>query len=209
MKLNATKCFAMEVNFSRNPTVLPAIRVDGLELQSVNTIKLLGIMIQSDLKWESNVTDIIKRANGKLHMLRILKRHCLPVRDLLTIYDGYVRPILEYGTPVWNSGITKKQCESLTKIQKRALRIIVGARYTTYQNVLTCFDMETLEQRRHSLCTSFIGKSISRNQLKNILPQITQKRVLRHTKKLPELRCRTNRVKNSPIPSLVRIYNSS
>ena len=92
-----------------------------------NVIKL----IQNNLKWDSNVNDIVERANGKLHMLRLLKRHYLPHEDLITVYRSYIRPICEYGCPVWNGGLTTKLSNSLESIQKRALRIIFGNRYST------------------------------------------------------------------------------
>ena len=97
----------------RNPPVPPVIRISDHTLEVVNALKLLGIHIQPDLKWETHILNIVKRANGKLHMLRLLKGHGLPSCDLLTIYLGYIRPILEYAAPVWNSGLTRNQCERL------------------------------------------------------------------------------------------------
>ena len=42
--------------------------------------------------------NIEKRANGKLYMLRLLKRYGVPRHDLLTVFTGYIRPLTEYGT---------------------------------------------------------------------------------------------------------------
>ena len=68
MSLNPSKCCVMNVSFSKNPPIPPEIFIDDHELQNVNQVKLLGTLIQSDLKWDSTVNDIVKSANGKLHI---------------------------------------------------------------------------------------------------------------------------------------------
>ena len=62
--------------------------------------KLLGVMVQNDLKWNCHVNDIVKRASMRLHMLRILKGFRLPVCDLVSVYCSYVRPVVEYCAPL-------------------------------------------------------------------------------------------------------------
>ena len=104
MGLNPTKCQQMEISFMRNPPVPPVIRISDHTSEVVDALKLLGIHIQSDLKWETHILNIVKR---------LLKGHGLPSCDLLIIYLGYIRPILEYAAPVWNSGLTRNQCERL------------------------------------------------------------------------------------------------
>ena len=48
----------------------PHIFIVDHKLEYVDDVELLGTFIQSDLKWDATVNDIVKRANGKLHMLR-------------------------------------------------------------------------------------------------------------------------------------------
>ena len=152
MSLNPSKCCVMNVP--------PEIFIDDHELQHVNQVKLLGTLIQSDSKWDSTVNDIVKRANGKLHMLRLLKRHFLPYQDLITIYRSYVRPICEYGCPVWNGGLTTRQSNLLELIQKRALRSILGNTYPGYDNALSTCNLTRLSDRRENLCLTFMEKAL-------------------------------------------------
>lgn len=109
MKLNPTKCVKMDISFMRNPQVQPNVVISNHHLATVSNAKVLGVNIQSDVKWESHVKFIEKRANGKLYMLRLLKRYGLPCEDLLTVYVGYVRPVTEYAAPVWSGALTKHQ----------------------------------------------------------------------------------------------------
>ena len=203
---------SMEISFARNPPNPPPIVLHDQSLETLSSIKRLGIMIQSDLKWDSHIADIIKRANQKLYMLRLLKKHCLPFHDLLVIYKSYLRPILEYGAPIWNGGLTGKHDESLEKIQKRALRIIQGANFfTNYDEAMHSSQLTTLRQRREDLCVNFIEKTFNKTyQFKDFLqPPTSNGMNLRHTKKVVEIKCRTNRMKNSAIPYLVKLLNKT
>ena len=52
----------------------------------------------------------------------------------------------------------------MERVQKAALRIIIGKEYINYEDALLKADMESLEDRREQLCKNFAEKSIkSRN----------------------------------------------
>ena len=210
MSLNPSKCCIMNVTFSKNPPVPPEIFIDDHRLQCVDNVKLLGTLIQSDLKWDSNVNDILRRANGKLHMLRLLKRHFLPCQDLITVYRSYIRPICEYGCPVWHGGLTVKQSSSLESVQKRALRIILGNQFSSYDDALNICNLTSLSERRENLCLSFMKKTLSKtNQFQEYLPPPPPRKSLRNPKKLTDIKCKTNRMQNSAIPYLINLINST
>ena len=63
MRLNPIKCQEMLINFMTYPnfTLRPLV-VDNNGIERVSTYKILGIYIDSDLKWNSNVDYIIKKA---------------------------------------------------------------------------------------------------------------------------------------------------
>ena len=210
MSLNPPKCASMEISFAKNPPDPPQILLEDQCLKAVNSVKLLGVIIQNDLKWDSHIADTIKRANQKLYMLRLLKKHNLPCNDLLTIYRSYVRPILEYGAPVWNGALTRHQRESLEKIQKRALRIIHGSFFTNYQEILNACQFKTLGQRREDICVNFIEETLKNtDQFKDFfVPPPSDGMNLRHSRKFSEIRCKTNILKNSAIPYLTRLLNN-
>ena len=94
MNLNPIKCMFMDVTFAMDPPILTPLRLYDQDLHCTDTVKILGIKIAKDLKWNIHIGDITKRASGRLFMLNILKRHGLSVKDLVTIYVGFVRPFL-------------------------------------------------------------------------------------------------------------------
>ena len=52
---------------------MPDLRFGTTELEVVNDVKLLGIIIQNDMKWKSNTANLVTKANKKLRIVRRLK----------------------------------------------------------------------------------------------------------------------------------------
>ncbi len=73
LKLNATKCQVMQVYFGRKPTLIVVACISSQKLAVVDKVKLLGVIIDKNLKWEGQVDSIYTKANRKLFMLRKLK----------------------------------------------------------------------------------------------------------------------------------------
>ena len=167
-------------------------------------LKLLGVIIQANLRWNSHVNEIIKKASRKFYLIRSLKRFNAPRKDLLTLYTSYIRPTLEYCVHLWNSGITVQQSNDIEMIQKRALRIILSDQYVSYRNALQKTELATLNERRDKLSLKF-AESLQRN-FKDWLPEAQNQR-LQRINSLREFKCRTERFRNSALPFLVRLIN--
>ena len=150
----------------------PPLTFCNIPLNTVNVSKILGLNINADLKWGTQVAEIRKKANGRLFMLKTLRRFNLPRADLVTIFTGFLRPLVEFAAPVWHSGITAAQNTAVENIQKRACKIIMGKDYTTYEEVLAILNLETLEERRKQLCLSFFKSLLSSEQFCNWVPPL-------------------------------------
>ena len=56
-----------------------------------------------DLKWDAHVQNILKQAFPSVNLQKLLlKFSCLP-KDLIQLYCSFIRPILEFTCPVWQS----------------------------------------------------------------------------------------------------------
>ena len=108
---------------------MPKIDIGSHELEVVEKMRLLGVTIRSDLKWSSNTTDIVQRAANKLWLLRRLKKFGANTEELVDLYSKYCRSILEFAVPAWHSAITAHESDSIERVQKMALHIILGERY--------------------------------------------------------------------------------
>ena len=64
------------VDWSKNNdlTLNPSLTIDDVPLNFESCAKILGIWLQDDLKWDKQITEMLKKANSRLYMLRNLKR---------------------------------------------------------------------------------------------------------------------------------------
>ena len=102
------------------------------------------------MKWNTHVSNICTKANRTLGFLRRNLAACpLDVKE--STYKGLVRPILEYGSSVWDPQSILLQDE-LEKVQKRAARFVTG-NYVDYETgsmtgILKNLKWESLKKRR-------------------------------------------------------------
>ena len=202
---------AMNVNFSTTPVTPDPLVLCGQNSTEVDVVKVLGVQISRDLKWDVHLENVIKRSTGRLFMLTTLKRFHLPLQDLITIYVGFIRPLLEYVVPVWHSSITSHQTTALDRVQKRALKIILSHQYTCYNDALETCSLTSLESRREKICHDFASKLMEDPVFRHWLPETRSSvhgRNLRSAHKLTTQKWRTKRYYNSAIPYLTRLLNS-
>ena len=137
---------------------------------------------------------MLKKANSRLYLLKLVKHFNLPTDDLVTIYSKFVRPTVEYAAPVWHPGLTVHENLALEQIQKRACRILVGKYYTTYHEALELCNLQ--DGRREQLCLSFFNSLIESERFNSWVPPrrgTIHGRVLRNSDKLALPKFRTVR----------------
>ena len=156
MKINVAKTKVMMFNKSRNYDFPPEFSFkNGKILECIETTKLLGIYLSSDLRWQENCKQIFKRAMSKMWLLRRLKKLDVDTELILDFYLKEIRPVAEHGVAIWNSGLTRIQVNELEKIQKIAFKIILQDSYISYEVACTILNILPLKLRRQELCTTF------------------------------------------------------
>ena len=95
-----------------------------MPIELVATAKILGLNVSSDLKWNSHIDSIIKKAQKRLYGLSQLKRSGLGTRGLVQFFCTCIRPVTEYTCPVFRDSLTAYRSNELELVQKRAMRII-------------------------------------------------------------------------------------
>ena len=129
MKINASKCHAITFNFAKKNVLPHNLTLNGNVIENCTKIKLLGVIITSDLKWTENVKYICDKVNGRMFILSKLKKFGLGTKELLAAWKTIIRPFTEYATPLWHSRITVGDAKLLESLQKKALGIILGVTY--------------------------------------------------------------------------------
>lgn len=123
MKLNAKKCKEMRICFLKEPTELPLLKIGDQQLELVTSHKVLGLVIQNNLKWNNHIEATVTKTSKRLHILRVLRRGGVEMNDLTTIYISLIRSVLEYCCVVWHHALPSYLSQELERIQKRALKI--------------------------------------------------------------------------------------
>ena len=147
-----------------NPTTIkfsPTFELEGQDIEIISEIKLLGLHISNDMKWKKNTCSIIQRASKKLWILRRLKNLGARTTSLVEVYRMQIRCILEFGVPAWQGSLTLEDKKDIEIVQKCALHIILGNKYSSYEDALECLNLENLEVRRVRLCLNFALKAES------------------------------------------------
>ena len=82
---------------------VPDFELEENQLEVVEEMKLLGVIVRSDLKWWSNTEYMVKKANSRLWTMRRLKNLGASEDDLLDVYTKQICSVLELAVPVWQS----------------------------------------------------------------------------------------------------------
>ena len=101
--------------------------------------------------------------------------------ELISVYKGYIRPLLEYADVVWNSSLTVKQTKNIEQVQRRARRIVLGHNFTSYNEALSDCEIESLATRREDHCRKFADRLADIERTQDPLPPT---RLESHTCKL-------------------------
>ena len=122
MKINNKKTKVMLFNSKIKTDFQPKIFLqDGSLLEVVEEVKLLGVIITSDLKWKKNTKNIIIKAYKRMWMVKRLKSMGVKTDKLKLAYVQQVRSVLEIAAPAWNSGLTISEKLDIERVQKSFL----------------------------------------------------------------------------------------
>ena len=132
------------------------------------------------------------------------------LQDLVVIYKTFIRSKLEQSASVWHSSLSKCNISDLERVQKSALRVILKEKYKDYKNALLTLNIESLYDRRESICLKFAKKGLKLEQLKKLFPIQKSSHCMekRSSNKFIVNSARTERYSRSSIPSMQRILNS-
>ena len=145
MKINPSKTKIISFNKSRKFDFPPELKLSNGEiLEVVKEVKLVGVMVDSNLSWKKNTDYICQKAIRKLWIIRRLKKLKMDISTLLDVYTKEVRSLLEHAVPVWHSGLTKRQSAQIEKVQKTAFRIMLDTNYTNYETACNLLNLEPL-----------------------------------------------------------------
>ena len=150
MEINYDKTTCMIVGTQhRTKNTLPLnICIDGNKIKDVKKQKLLGIYIDENLRWTDHIDHLCANISSKISLLSQLSTY-IPTEAQKLFYQGYILPLIDYGSSTWGT-TSRSNLERLSKLQKRAARIILNVPYDTASSeMFNVLGWPTIE-KRHS-----------------------------------------------------------
>ena len=115
-------------------TYLLDLSADGNKIEKVPKQKLLGIVIDDHLSWAPHIDYLCSTISSKISLLRHISIY-VPQNIQKIFYQSYIQPLLDYGCNTWGN-TTAANIERLSKLQKRAARIILRADFMTPSTIM-------------------------------------------------------------------------
>ena len=119
-----------------------------------------------------------------------------------------MRSAIEQSAVVWHSSFIEGERNDLERTQKVALRIMLGSKYTSYQEALNFTGLETLANRRQKLCFNFAKKCVKNDATSWMFPEKFHLVETRHPEKFTVTKAKTDRLGKSAIPYMQKLLNS-
>ena len=150
----------------RNPNMYDDVNysysLDGNRIVTCDTVRDLGVVIDDSLKFDKHVSLIVHNALSRCKL--ILKSFSSKHPTLLVrAFNTYVRPTLEYCSPVWSPHY-KYLIDKIEHVQQYFTKRIPGFWNLSYKERLSTLGIHTLECRRTikdiTLCYQIINNNI-------------------------------------------------
>ena len=143
---NAIWCSWQE---KRSMKIHASYTLEGTDLENVESIKYLGVTITSDLRWNTHVSNVCTKANRTLGFLRRNLYSC-PQEVKEAAYKGLVRPVLDYGSSVWDPPdiVLQEELESVQKPMPDLWQVITIMKLGVWQAFLDSLNGNPSRKRR-------------------------------------------------------------
>ena len=125
---------------------LPPLLLSTVPFARVYSFKYLGLILSCNLSWSSHINSVIKRAK---HLVGLIYRQFYSLsssQTLLSLYTTIVRPILEYGSAIWDPPSVSVS-SSVESIQYFALKMVRKSWSAPYANLLSSLNLSSLQHR--------------------------------------------------------------
>ena len=110
---------------------------EGNFLEVIYQLKLVGLVLTSDLSWNSHIDYTIKRVNRVLWQLTRFRSLGAPTDKLIQFYILKIRSILMFGSVCFHSSLTQELSQKLELQQRRSLAVILGSQYRSDRHALS------------------------------------------------------------------------
>lgn len=177
LKINASKSFALIFG---NKTIKNKVSTDDFILKIgdgnipiVHEAKNLGIVLDSDLNFQTHISNKTRLAYSRLKRLYPYK-NCMSSSVKYRLCESLVLSLFDYGDVVYNNSLSQMSCRLIQKVQNSCMRFSYNIPFrhhiTPYLNNYSILNMKN---RRTLHMYSFIAKILQSNEPKDLRSKFT------------------------------------
>ena len=160
MHYEKTSCMLIGTRHSTQHSQELNIYIDGNKIKNVTKQKLLGIYIDENLQWSDHINYLCSTISPKISLLKQLSLY-IPVEAQKLYYQGNILPLIDYGSCTWGT-TSKANIERISKLQKRAARIILNADYDTASSeMFNTLSWQLVTQRHNYNKAVLVNKALN------------------------------------------------
>ena len=140
----------IEVCFShkRGKVAYPPLQFNNNNVQSANSQKHLGLVLDSKLDFNEHVNNKINKCNKSIGIMKKLSL-TLSRNSFFTIYKTFVRPFLDFADIIYDKPPTESFKDKLEMVQYNATLVITSAfKSTSRDRIYREHGLESLTERR-------------------------------------------------------------
>ena len=130
LNYNKTTCMTIGTKKRINDSRKLNLEVDEVCIQNKSTQKLLGVHLDQYLTWSAHIDNLCSAISSKISLLRQLAEY-VPTCVRKRFYQGYILPLID----TWGT-TSIANIQRLSKLQKRAARIILKANFDTPSSLM-------------------------------------------------------------------------
>ena len=158
MKANPEKFQCIVSNRHQDITI--NFDINGMQISSQKSVILLGIEIDTNLKFDSHIDNLCKKAGKQLNVLKRFSTVLNSTRKY-NIYQSFVLSVFDYAPVVWMFS-HKNKLIMMEKLNKRALQYVYDDQHSTYKELLERRNSETFQCIRNKCLAIEVFKSINK-----------------------------------------------
>ena len=126
LSLNTSKSKYMIFHTAQKKINPLKLELENTFLERVSVFNFLGLTINENLTWKNHIDKVANKISKSMGILNKLK-HFLPQTALLQIYNSLILSHINFCILAWGNN-----CERITKIQKKIVRIISLSKYNAH-----------------------------------------------------------------------------
>ena len=156
LKANPDKFQFMVLGANKNKS--SSINVKGINILSKNEAILLGITIVHELKFNSHIKDLCKRASFKLHALRRIRKY-EGIEKARILANAFTESHFNYAPLIWMFA-SKIAINKICKLHYRTLKVVYNEYDKSYEDLLEMNKSNSIHQRHSQFIAIEVYKSL-------------------------------------------------